>query len=90
MDPFASAVGSFVAEVELTSKRMDEGDSIGWVVVCIDMEEPITISYATGVFNSPEEAFVEAGKQARDSERLHDSSDPGWKYSVVPLFAPTS
>lgn len=89
MDTFASAVGSFMAEVELTSDAIDCNESIGWVVVCIDMEKPVTIVYTTGVFNSPEEALVEAGKQAAESKKHHDDDSPGWEHVVVPLYPPS-
>lgn len=91
-DVFARAVGDFMADVELASKRIDEEEAIGWVVVCIDLAEPVRAIYATGVFDSPEEAFVEAGRQAADTARLNEGDDigPGWLHSVTPLYPPTS
>lgn len=77
-----------MTDVELTSMQMDRDEAMGWIVVCVDMEEPINVVYGTGVFNSPEEALVEAGRQAENSKRLHDTDDAGWKHSVVPLYPP--
>lgn len=85
-------MGTLLAEVEISSHRADRSEAIGWVVVCVDLEPPLKVVYSTGVFDSPEEALVEAGKQEAESAKYRKdfeaAGEQGWMHSVVPLFPP--
>jgi hypothetical protein len=86
-------LGVFMAEIEHTSNEMDRADAIGWLVVCIDDEavargDTDCVVGCYGIFHSPEEALVEAGKHDADLANVDLQGDPGWTHLIKPLYAP--
>ena len=88
---FRRELGELMARVEETADAMDRRDAKGWLVVCLDLEEPVSVVACYGPFPEPEQALIEAARQAEtslDRTYLAEPGEPGWSHVVVPLFEP--
>jgi hypothetical protein len=83
-----AAFGELMAKAHKVSDDMDRRDAIGWVVVVLDLEPPVSVVSTYGPFEQPEQALAEAGKHSATSLRLNPDEEYGWSHVVVPLFKP--
>lgn len=88
---WGQSFGQFLFQIEKTSDEMDKADAIGWLVVVVDNQavargEEDCVMGCYGIFHSPEQALVEAGKQDADSKKALDEDDLGWTHLVKPLY----